>query len=99
MKPAHQGDTTACRHTGMQGRSAGGGRRQEAGTAPALFTQSIAPGVLSPSGGSGVRDGARGVGVGEKGARRPFTTDGNGKGTAAGSSEIGLPAEPNSALC
>lgn len=74
MKPAHQGDTTACRHTGMQGRRQGcrvearveaGGRRQ--GQLQPC-SQSIAPGVLSPSGGSGVRDGARGVGVGEKGA-------------------------------
>lgn len=96
MKPAHRGtprhaDTQGCR---VEARVEAGGRRQ------GQFqpcSQSIAPGVLSPSGGSRVRDGVRGVGAGKRELEDSLPQD--GMGTAAGSSEIGLPAEPNSALC
>ena len=42
-----------------------GGRRQGQGQVQPC-SQSVAPGVLSPSGGSGLRDGVRGVGAGER---------------------------------
>lgn len=57
--PRHA-DTQGCgAEAGVEAGGRGQGQLQP-------WSQSVAPGVLSPSGGSGVRDGDRGVGAGER---------------------------------